>query len=88
MIYKFKQSESKELVRDHLKMGGSNPDGEVISVTNKYFEKGGKPWIGIMGEYHFSRDSRDNWYDELCKMKAGGITIVATYLFWIYPEQI
>ncbi|WP_051199484.1 beta-galactosidase [Butyrivibrio fibrisolvens] len=88
MIYKFKQSESKELVRDHLKMGGSNPDGEMISVTNKYFEKGGKPWIGIMGEYHFSRDSRDNWYDELCKMKAGGITIVATYLFWIYHEEI
>lgn len=87
MIYRFKEYENKKLLRNHLKMGGTNPSGEEINVTSKYFEKAGKPWIGIMGEYHFSRDSRDNWYRELCKMKAGGITIVATYLFWIYHEE-
>ncbi|MDE5596977.1 MAG: beta-galactosidase, partial [Lachnospiraceae bacterium] len=47
----------------------------------------GKPWIGVMGGYHFVRDRRDNWYRELCKMKAGGITVAATYLFWIYHEE-
>ena len=41
-----------------------------------------------MGEFHFSRYGRENWHRELAKMKAGGITIVSTYLFWIYHEEI
>lgn len=68
-------------------MGGKNPQGEEIGVTSLYFERGGKPYLGVMGEYHFSRDKRENWYKELCKMKAGGVGIVATYLFWIYHEE-
>lgn len=69
-------------------MGGTNTKGERIDVTSLYFTREGKPWIGVMGEYHFVRDARENWYRELCKMKAGGITAVATYLFWIYHEEI
>lgn len=69
-------------------MGGKNPNGETIDVTSQYFTRAGKPWIGVMGEYHFVRDARENWYRELCKMKAGGITVVATYLFWIYHEEV
>ena len=53
-----------------------------------YFTRGDKPWIGVMGEYHFVRDNCGNWYRELCKMKAGGITVVAAYLFWIYHEEV
>ena len=41
-----------------------------------------------MGEYHFVRDHRENWYRELCKMRAGGISVVSTYLFWIYHEEM
>lgn len=88
MLYKFKKYNKTELKRNHLNMGGQNPSGERIDITNLYFERGGKPWIGVMGEFHFSRYSRRDWYRELCKMKAGGITIVATYLFWIYHEEI
>lgn len=88
MLYKFKEYQKSEIRSDHLNMGGINPDGEKIDVTSLYFTRGGKPWIGVMGEYHFVRDSRDHWYRELCKMKAGGLTIVATYLFWIYHEEI
>lgn len=87
MQYKFKDYHPSEIQTNHLHMGGKNPDGEEIDVTSLYFTRGGKPWIGVMGEYHFVRDSRDHWYRELCKMKAGGITIVATYLFWIYHEE-
>lgn len=87
MHYKFKEYCKSNILTDHLNMGGKNPDGEQIDVTSLYLTRGGKPWIGVMGEYHFVRDSRDNWYWELCKMKAGGITIVATYLFWIYHEE-
>ena len=85
MIYKFKD---EPLLINHLNMGGKNPKGEEINVTSRYFTRNGKPWIGVMGEFHFSRYSRENWHRELAKMKAGGITIVSTYLFWIYHEEI
>lgn len=87
MVYRFKTYKRSEILRNHLHMGGANPDGERIDVTSLYLERGGKPWLVVMGEYHFSRDARENWYQELCKMKAGGITVVATYLFWIYHEE-
>lgn len=87
-MYQFKEYKKSEVLRGHLNLGGANPQGERIDVTNLYLERGGKPFIGVMGEYHFSRDSRGNWYTELCKMKAGGINIVATYMFWIYHEEI
>jgi len=88
MTYTFKPYEKSKILRNHLNLGGGNPFGERIDVTNIYIERGGEPWIGVMGEYHFFRDNKDNWYRELCKMKAGGVGIVATYLFWIYHEEI
>ena len=88
MIYKFKEFKDEPLLINHLNMGGKNPKGEEINVTSRYFTRNGKPWIGVMGEIHFSRYSRENWHRELAKMKAGGITIVSTYLFWIYHEEI
>ena len=72
----------------HLRMGGKNPDGKTIAVNSRHISRGGRPVIPVMGEYHFSRDSRDNWPRELAKMKAGGVNIAATYLFWIYHEEI
>ncbi len=88
MTYKFKEYKKSEILRNHLKMGGSNPKGQRIDVTSLYFERDGKPYLTVMGEYHFTRDNRENWYRELCKMKAGGVSVVATYLFWIYHEEI
>lgn len=87
MVYKFKEYERSEVLRDHLNMGGENPSGERIDVTSLYFERASEPWLPVMGEYHFSRASRADWKKELLKMKAGGVDIVATYLFWIYHEE-
>ena len=87
MKYTFKEYKPSKLMENHLNLGGANPEGEEINLTNLYFTRGGKPFIGVMGEYHFSRDSRGNWKKELAKMKAGGITIVSTYIFWIYHEE-
>ncbi len=84
MNYTFKPYKKSPLLRNHLRLGGKNPDGGSIDVTSLYIEKNGTPVIPVMGEYHFVRDSRSNWYKELCKMKAGGITVAATYLFMIY----
>ncbi|MCX6895415.1 MAG: beta-galactosidase [Verrucomicrobia bacterium] len=48
---------------------------------------GGKPWSPVMGEFHFSRVPLADWETELRKMKAGGIDIAATYIFWIHHEE-
>lgn len=88
MIYTFKDYKKTDMIRGHLNMGDANLNGECIEVTNLYFERGGKPWIPIMAEYHFARAKASEWYEELCKMKAGGVTIVSTYLFWIYHEEV
>lgn len=87
MIYGFKEYVPRAILKNHLRMGESNPAGEKIEVNSLYFERGGRPWIGVMGEFHFSRYDCEKWYEELCKMKAGGITVVSTYLFWIYHEE-
>jgi len=40
-----------------------------------------------MGEIHYSRLPKNEWRDALLKMKAGGITVVASYAFWIHHEE-
>lgn len=87
-MYTFKNYKQPEILRNHLKLGGDNPAGERIDVTSLYITRDGKPIIPVTGEFHYSRCAREDWYDELCKMKAGGITLVSTYVFWIYHEEI
>ncbi len=47
----------------------------------------GKPWLPTMGEFHYSRYPREEWRGEIRKMKACGVDIVATYVFWIHHEE-
>ena len=72
----------------HLKMGGTNPDGCQINANSLYFTIAGKPFLPVMGEFHFSRYPRQYWEEEILKMKACGINIIATYIFWIHHEEI
>nr|WP_150106712.1 beta-galactosidase [Paenibacillus sp. JDR-2] len=67
--------------------GGSNPTGESFGFTNYYMTRNGKPFIPVVGEFHFSRFSSLQWEEELLKMKAGGVHIVATYVFWNFHEE-
>jgi len=41
----------------------------------------------VMGEIHYSRLPVDEWQREVRKMKEGGVTIVATYVFWNHIEE-
>ena len=41
-----------------------------------------------MGEIHYSRVPESFWKEELLKMKAGGVTIVSSYVIWIHHEEI
>ncbi|NUU74926.1 beta-galactosidase [Paenibacillus xylanilyticus] len=67
--------------------GGANPQGESFGFTNYYMTRNGEPFIPVVGEFHFSRFSYLHWEEELLKMKAGGIHIVATYVFWNFHEE-
>ena len=48
----------------------------------------GQPWLPISGEFQFSRCPESEWRDELLKMKAGGVSIVQTYIFWIHDQEV
>lgn len=77
-----------EPVRGHLKMGNPGPDDKKIEINNLYMTIGGKPVLPIMGEMQFSRIKRSAWEDCILKMKAGGVNIISTYLFWNHHEEI
>lgn len=77
----------KDIRPGTLKLGGHNPQGDEISFTNFYMEWNRRPFFGICGEIHFSRLAHDRWEEALLKMKAAGINIVATYVFWIHHEE-
>ena len=47
----------------------------------------GKRVIPVMGEVHYSRIPADEWKNEVRKMKEGGITIIAAYVFWNHVEE-
>ncbi len=76
----------------YLEMGSRNantsPDGHELTVNSRYLMLDNKPLILVMGEFHYSRYSEKYWEEEILKMKAGGIQIVATYIFWIHHEEI
>ncbi|MHA7287039.1 beta-galactosidase [Arthrobacter sp. MDT3-44] len=55
-------------------------------MTPWSMERDGLPVIPVSGEMHYSRVPRNQWRDRLNLMKAGGITVVATYAFWIHHE--
>ncbi len=66
----------------------TSPSGHNIGVTSRYLTRDGKPWLAVMGEFHFSRYPRAEWEDEILKMKAGGVEIVAAYIIWIHHEEV
>jgi hypothetical protein len=75
-----------DVKRGHLDLGGRSIKGDTIGVNSFYIERNGKPFIPVIGEFHFSRYPHQYWDEELKKMKSGGITVVATYVFWNMHE--
>ena len=64
-----------------------NPKGQVLSVNSQYLTLDGKPWLPVMGEFHFSRYPEAEWEQEILKMKAAGVQIISTYVIWIHHEE-
>lgn len=72
-----------------LPMGTArNPGGHSITINSRYLMRDGAPWLPVMGEFHFSRYPHQYWEEELLKMKAAGIEIVASYVIWIHHEEV
>ena len=42
----------------------------------------------VMGEVHYSRIPADEWRAEVRKMKEGGVTVIACYVFWNHIEEM
>ena len=61
---------------------------EKYGYTKDYLTRNGKPWFPVMGEFHFSRYPEKYWKESLYKIKAGGVEIVSTYVFWLHHEEV
>lgn len=85
MVYHVKPQNYKALQKGHLHLGGRN-ETEELQVTSRYLVRNGEPWIPVAGEMHYARLPARCWEEELLKMKAGGVTVVSSYVFWNYHE--
>lgn len=47
----------------------------------------GRRVMPVMGEIHYSRLPESEWANEVRKMKEGGVTIIANYVFWNHVEE-
>ncbi|MCD7442540.1 beta-galactosidase [Streptomyces lincolnensis] len=81
-------------IPDHAPVAGHLPFADApgvpdpIEINSRRLSRGGRPWFPVSGEFHYSRYPAEEWEEELLKMKAGGITAVASYLIWIHHEEV
>ncbi|MCI1681304.1 MAG: beta-galactosidase [Bacteroides sp.] len=88
-VHRFDVTKSFEKpLSGHFKMG--DPDGRNadIVLNSRYLTIKGTPVLPVMGECHFSRIKPAHWKDVILKMKACGINIISTYVFWNRHEEI
>ena len=48
----------------------------------------GRRVVPVMGEVHYSRIPQAEWREEVKKIKAGGVTMIAAYVFWNHVEEV
>ena len=66
---------------------GATDLGKPVTWDSYSLMIDGKRVCPVMGEVHYSRIPADEWANEIRKMKEGGVTIVATYIFWNHIEE-
>ncbi len=67
---------------EQLHMGTARGPGGTIGINSQYLTRDGRPWLPVMGEFHFTRTPAAEWEAEILKMKAAGVTIVSSYAIW------
>ncbi len=82
-------AKTPNILKGHLRMGTpTGPKGERYGVNSLYFTRNGEPWLPVMGEIHYARVPHEFWEESVLAMKAGGIDIISTYVFWIFHEEL
>ena len=75
-------------ITGYLHLGTTtSADGHSIGVNNRYLLRDGKPWLPVMGEFHYTRVPAQYWDEELAKVKAAGVDIVSIYVIWQHHEE-
>ena len=70
-----------------MAMPASARENEEVKWDRQSLIIDGKRVVPVMGEVHYSRIPADEWQQEVKKMKEGGVTIIATYVFWNHIEE-
>ncbi len=70
-----------------LANAGGVAGGVAYGVTRNNWSRNGAAWYPVSGEFHYVRHPADRWERELGKMRAAGVGIVSTYVFWNHHEQ-
>ncbi len=72
----------------HISQGAhESPTGHTLSLNSLCYLRDGEPWYPVMGEMHYTRVPRSEWDEEVLKMKSSGVSVIATYVFWIHHEE-
>jgi beta-galactosidase len=70
-----------------INVGSTNSRGNSISVNSYFLSFDGRAALPVTGEFHYYRVPRAYWREQLLKVKAGGVNVVATYVHWIVHEE-
>lgn len=81
-VYQININNKTKPVLSDIPMFGINHEGTKLGANNRYFTKNNVSWFPLMGEMHYNRVRPEDWEAEILKMKSGGLSIVATYVFW------
>lgn len=65
----------------------SDPSIQEVTWDKDGLIMSGKRVTPVMGEIHYSRIPANEWKAEIKKMKEGGITLIANYVFWNHHED-
>ncbi|MEV0622667.1 beta-galactosidase [Nonomuraea sp. NPDC050404] len=68
-------------------MAGIEDRRPGLALTSRSLWRDGRRWIPVTGELHYSRVPRRRWREALRLMRAGGIDVVSTYVFWIHHQE-
>ena len=66
---------------------GEQPQVKQVTWDRHSLIVDGRRVCPVMGEVHYSRIPADEWRHEVRSMKEGGVTIIATYVFWNHVEE-
>lgn len=60
----------------------------MLSIDTASLLLDGARILPFAGEMHLSRTPRASWVADLAAMKAGGLSIVQAYVFWLHTEEV